>query len=528
MKREFDSLEERNAFERTPLPDGRKAIGVRWTYNYKYHPDGSIIVGKEKARLVAQEFSQRPEDYGETYAPVVKLTSVRIILAFANTFNYEIMSFDVKTAFLHARLPYSIYVKQIPGYPEENPRTVLKLLVALYGLKQSAYEWYKLLSSTFGSLGLLRCEADHAVFIGRWTTPPHLSIPAPSSTIPLTLIIPIHVDDGLAVSNSLPLYKWFVAEMSKKIDFVCLGAVVNSRYLGQHIIRDRPNKTIKISQSDLISDLLEDWGMTDCKPANVPLSYNLHNLPPCSPNACNKIPDRDIVISYQRLVGSITYLAICTRPDLAYAAMALGQHNAESPTHAHLVAAKGVLRYLAGTLEICLIFSPSNRSLPSSVQPHTHACGLSDADWASDEKDRKSVSGYCFYYFQCLVSWSARKQRTVSTSSTESEYYALSNTIKEAIWIHLFLSLMHLPHPKTISILCDNQSTQSIANTDAISSRTKHIDVSHHFICEHIANGSFSTVWVPTSDMVADIFTKPLLHNLFSRHRDSLGLVLPT
>ena len=102
MKREYDSLEERKAFQRTSLPDGRKAIGVCWTYDYKYNPDGSIIVRKEKARLVAQGFSQRPEDYGNTYAPVVKLTSVRIILAFANNFGYEIMSFDVKTAFLHA------------------------------------------------------------------------------------------------------------------------------------------------------------------------------------------------------------------------------------------------------------------------------------------------------------------------------------------------------------------------------------------------------------------------------------------
>jgi hypothetical protein len=526
MKREVDSLEERKAFERTYLPDGRKAIGVRWTYDYKYNPDGSIIVGKEKARLVAQGFSQRPEDYGETYAPVVKLTSVRILLAYANFFDYEIMSFDVKTAFLHARLPYSIYTKQIPGYPEDNPRTVLKLLVALYGLKQSAFEWYKLLSRLFGTLGLLRCEADHAVFIGRWTMPPHPSIPVLPSNEPLTLIVPIHVDDGLAICNSLPLYEWFVAEISKHIDFVCLGTVKNTRYLGQRIIRDRANKTIKISQSDLIVDLLEDWNMMDCKHSNIPLSHNPNNLPPCAPNACSNIPDYDITISYQRLVGSITYLAICTRPDLAYAAMSLGQFNA-SPTRAHLVAAKGVLRYLSGTINLCLVFDTSNLSSPSSVQTYTSACGLSDADWASDEKDRKSVSGYCFYYLHCLVSWSSRKQRTVSTSSTESEYYALTNAIKEAIWIRLFTSLMQLPSSKPFPILGDNQSAQSIANTDAISSRTKHIDVRHHFIREHIANGSFSVKWIPTSDMTADIFTKPLLHTLFIRHRDSLGLFLP-
>jgi Reverse transcriptase (RNA-dependent DNA polymerase) len=524
MQREMSSLEERKAFERTLLPVGRKAIGVRWTYDYKYEPDGSVIRGKEKARLVAQGFSQRPEDFDETYAPVVKLVSVRTLLAFANHHDYEIMSFDVKTAFLHARLPYSIYVKQIPGYPENDPKTVLRLLVALYGLKQSAYEWYTLLASIFSALGLLRCEADHAVFIGRWSTPPDPSVVMPESGEQLVLIVPIHVDDGLAICNSKSLYTWFVREISKKIDFVCLGPVTNSRYLGQRITRDRIHRIIRVSQSDLVINLLEDWKMTECKTSLVPLPHNFSNLPPCSPNACPDIPDADITVAYQRLVGSLTYLAICTRPDLAYAAMALGQFNA-SPTRTLLVVAKGVLRYLAGTVHFGLTFSLRNEHLPESVQLYASACGLSDADWASDEKDRKSISGYCFYFCNSLVSWSARKQRTVSTSSTESEYYALANTMKEAIWLKLFLKLTQLYIPPSFPLLCDNQSTRSIASTDAISPRTKHIDVRYHFLREHITNGSFPLHWIPTSDMVADIFTKPLSNILFQRHRESLGLL---
>ena len=206
--------------------------------------------------------------------------------------------------------------------------------------------------------------------------------------------------------------------------------------------------------------------------------------------------------------------------------MALGQFNA-SPTRSHLACAKGVLRYLAGTINLCLQFpsSSSDQSLTTPSVTPTH--GLSDADWASDEKDRKSVSGYCFYFLDSLVSWSARKQRTVSTSSTESEYYALTNTIKEALWLTLFLSLTKLPSPNPFPIFCDNQSTCTIANTDAISSRTKHIDVRHHFIRQHLNDGTFSTVWVPTSDMTADIFTKPLLSTLFLRHREALGLFSP-
>ena len=134
MRRELDSLEERHAFERTTLPSDRKAIGLRWCYAYKFNPDGSIIKGKEKARLVAQGFSQRPEDYGSTYSPVAKITSIRIALAFAAHNDLEIMSFDVKTAFLHAKLSTTIFCKQIPGFPEADSSTVLQLLVTLYGL----------------------------------------------------------------------------------------------------------------------------------------------------------------------------------------------------------------------------------------------------------------------------------------------------------------------------------------------------------------------------------------------------------
>ena len=272
--------------------------------------------------------------------------------------------------------------------------------------------------------------------------------------------------------------------------------------------------------TDLILGLLEDWGLHDCKTSNVPLQHNPSTLPPCSPNACSDIPDDKILISYQRLVGSLTYLAICTRPDIAYAAMALGQFNA-APSRSHLACAKGVLRYLAGTVNSCLQF-PSPQSTQLANSP---TCGLSDADWASDEKDQKSISGYCFFFLDSLVSWSSRKQRTVSMSSTELEYYALTNTIKEAISLTLFLSFTKLPSPKPFPIYCDNQSTCTIANTDVISSRTKHINVRHHFICQHITDGLFTTIWIPTNDMTADILMKPLLSTLFVRHHENLGLV---
>ena len=141
--------------------------------------------------------------------------------------------------------------------------------------------------------------------------------------------------------------------MSKSIEIICQGPVINTRYLGQWVVHDRNNKTIRLS--DLILELLEEWGLHNYKTLNIPLQHNPSPLPPCSPNACSKIPDDKVLITYQRLVGSSTYLAICTHSDIAYTAMALSQFNS-SPTRTHLACAKGVLRYLAGTVYLSLQF----------------------------------------------------------------------------------------------------------------------------------------------------------------------------
>jgi hypothetical protein len=204
--------------------------------------------------------------------------------------------------------------------------------------------------------------------------------------------------------------------------------------------------------------------------------------------------------------------------------MSLGQYNA-NPTRAHLVAAKRVLRYLAGTLDLALEFGFDGGALPATIAGFVRNCAMSDFDWASDESDHKSISGYGFFFLNSLVSWSAVKQKAISLSSTEAEYYSMTHALKEALWIRLFLTLHSFPVPRPFPLLCDNQSACALANNSAITSRSKHIDIRHHFIRDHIADGTFCTTWVPTADMPADIFTKPLPYPLFVKHRTSLGLV---
>jgi len=212
-------------------------------------------------------------------------------------------------------------------------------------------------------LGLSRCKVDHAVFNGRWSSPPDPSIPMPSDGADLVLIILVHVDDGLGVTNSIPLYNWFIAELCKDIEVVDMGPV--SLYLGICITRDRPNRKLYLSQKAFVTDLLDTWNMTNCHPTLIPLRHKLHELPDPPPNSLPDINDTDIKVNYQHLVGSLIYLAVCTWPaNIAYAAMALGQYIA-SPTRAHLLAAKGVLRYLAGTADLSLEYGMAQSVISS-------------------------------------------------------------------------------------------------------------------------------------------------------------------
>lgn len=205
--------------------------------------------------------------------------------------------------------------------------------------------------------------------------------------------------------------------------------------------------------------------------------------------------------------------------------MALGQFNA-NPTRSHLLAAKGVLRYLAGATDYGLEYNglkAGHDSTPSGIV--TRNCAFSDADGASDESNRRSISGYAFFMFGSLISWSAVKQKTVALSSTEAEYMSLTHAVREAIWIRLHATNLSLPIPRPFPLLCDNQSALNLANSEAITSRSKHIDVRYHFLRDHLSSGAFATQWVSTEDMAADILTKPLKAQLHRKHCLSLGLV---
>jgi hypothetical protein len=522
MDREKESLEQMGAFEEVDLPPGERVIGLKWVYDYKTNAEGVNI--KEKARVVAQGFSQKPGQFDETYAPVAKMASIRILLTWAAVRDLEIFQFDCKTAFLHAKLRHPNYARQFPGYTLKDSTKVLRILVALYGLRQSAYEFYMLIMSLILDLGMVRCDVDHGVFFGEWTSSPDASVSMPVNGDPLVLYLPIHVDDGLAITNSPSLYQWFLTTLRRNLLIVDLGEC--SKFLSIVIIRDRAHRRLWLSSHVYVTELLTEWNLLNAKHPLTPFPHKITEQIPISPNALPDISDDDLTTKYQRLVGCLMYLAIVTRPDIAYYAMWLGRFSSK-PTRTHMLAAKHVLRYLGGTRLLALSLGTSSVAVPESLRGYMQSMGCSDADWASDALDRKSISGYSFYFQGSLVSWSAVKQKSIALSSTEAEYYAMAHAFKEALWLRVFLGALKLPVPRPFPILSDNQAACALSHSPAISARSKHIDIRHHFIRAHVQDGSFTTVWIPTVDMPADIFTKPLNSILFSRHREVLGLSIP-
>ena len=217
---------------------------------------------------------------------------------------------------------------------------------------------------------------------------------------------------------------------------------------------------------------------------------------------------------YQSIVGSLIYAAISTRPDISHAVNMISRYLA-NPGPAHLVAAKRILRYIKGTTNIGLTFDGNNTTVS--------IIGYADADWAGDYDERKSTTGYIVMIGNCMVSWASKKQSTVSLSSAEAEYMAISSSLQEIKWIRQLLNELYIVNQGEPSVLnIDNQAAITISQNDVDHSRTKHIDIRHHFIRDSIKNKEVQVKWISTHGQLADIFTKPLMKVRFNYLRNIL------
>ena len=497
IKSELDSLAKNKTFtliKRSSCPADRKLVTCKWCFEFKRDVTGKII--RHKARLVARGFSQRPGiDYFETFAPVAKFTTLRILLMLAAAADWEIHQMDVKTAFLCGDLDEEIYMEVPEGVAVDtnNKDIVCKLQKSLYGLKQAPRVWYQKLHTflTSKNLKLVRSDADHSLYVGS------------------NLVIAVYVDDLKIVAKTKGLMEEVKKALSSEFDMKDLGEI--NHYLGMHIIRDRRNQTIHVNQTAYINAVIKRAGMEGCNAVSTPMipGRKLETRKGSEPSV-NKH-------EYQHLVGSLMYAMLGTRPDIAFAVQQLSQFNAD-PSITHMIAAKRVIRYLQGTKSLGITYS---------CQGELH--GYADSDFAGDIDDAKSTGGYTFLMGNGAICWSSKKQSTVATSTTHAEYIAGFEAAREAAWLQLLLdnirvSGIPIPSEKPITIYEDNTGCIALTKNPANHSKTKHIHVKYHYLRQQSEIGEIQLVQCGTNDMTADILTKALPPEKHERFTKAMGM----
>lgn len=490
MLKEISSLEQKGTWSLEELPHGQKAIKNKWVYALKKDSEGKIE--RYKARLVAKGCSQQYGlNYKETFSPVVRYETIRMILALAVEHKMHLHQLDVVTAYLNGNLQDVIYMQQPEGFVDkQHPNQVLRLHKSLYGLKQSGREWNFKLNEVLTQLGFKSCQNE-----------PCLYQKVSNNNL---IILAVYVDDIIVGCKDKNEILKFKNEIRNHFEVTDKGLL--EHFLGMKVKRDGETGNIEISQETYINDLLQEYNMENCKSSSVPLDSNYQIK--CD-EKCEKVEST----LYQSLIGALLYLALTTRPDILHSVSKLAQRNADPHTE-HFKAAKNVLRYLKGTKDLKLKFCKGGNQL----------IGYADADWGGCTTNRKSYSGYIFYLGNCAISWESKKQSTTALSSTEAEYISMSNAAKEAIYLRRLLQELGFLNKEGVKLNVDNQGALKLATNPVFHNRSKHIDIKYHHIREVVNNKEICLEYCPTEEMVADIFTKNLTKAKHNKFMEMLNL----
>jgi histone deacetylase 1/2 len=413
------------------------------------------------------------------------------VLSIAVSKGWSLRQLDVQNAFLHGVLEEEVYMRQPPGFENTStPHYVCKLDKAIYGLKQAPRAGYSRLSSKLLDLGFRPSKSDTSLFI--------------YSKKNITIFMLIYVDDIIVTGSSKEAIAALLCDLKQDFALKDLGDL--HYFLGIEVRKD--TKGIVLSQEKYARDVLTRVGMLNCKALATPLSASEK----LSKYEGNLLSPSDST-RYRSVVGALQYLTL-TRPDLAFSVNKVCQFL-HSPTTVHWSAVKRILRYIMHTLDVGLRIKKSNSRFVSA---------FSDADWAGSVDDRRSTGGFAIYFGSNLISWSARKQATVSRSSTEAEYKAMSNATAEVIWVESLLAELGVKLLRPSCLWCDNLGATYLSANPVFHARAKHIEIDFHFVRERVAKRQLEVRFISSNDQVADGFTKALPTHKLEVFKSNLNL----
>ncbi|XP_022019884.2 uncharacterized mitochondrial protein AtMg00810-like [Helianthus annuus] len=373
----------------------------------------------------------------------------------------------------------------------DYPDHVGLLKKSLYGLKQAPRAWYQRFTDFVVLQGFKQSKSDNSLFVYRHGRD--------------TAYLLIYVDDIILTTSSDVLRNRIMACLAGEFAMKDLGSL--SYFLGIQVTW--PENHMFLSQTAYAKDIIHRAGMDSCKPIATPVDTQ-------SKLSAHSGTLHDDPTTYRSLAGALQYLTF-TRPDISYAVQQICMHM-NSPTTAHWNALKRILRYIHGTIDLGLHLDATDTS---SLRAYT------DADWAGCPDTRRSTSGYCVYFGDNLISWSSKRQSTISRSSAEAEYRGVANVVAEVCWLrNLLLELCH-PISRATLVYYDNVSAVYLSGNPVQHQRTKHIELDIHFVREQVHKGHISVLHVSSRHQIADIFTKGLPHVLFDDFRSSLSIRPP-
>jgi len=499
--KELQSIIDNHTWEPSDLPKGKKALTTRWVYTVKHDDNNEII--RWKARLVVKGFMQRHGiDFTETFAPTVGIKTLKLMFAMAAQLDLEIMQIDFDTAFLYASLDEEIYIKPPQGYKDTTPgrrsdlpSSVLRLLKSLYGLKQAPREWYQIVRTTLESLGYSNSDLDECLFLKR--------LPGGGS-----IHITVYVDDLLIFYPKSMSDVW-EADKNKIVSQFKIKDIGECEWiLNMRVVRDRKKRTIILSQENYIDLLLSDFPPKSDRLVLSPYKWNDMTVlsegmdaTPLSPKEHTK---------YRMIVGQMLWISIVTRPDLTHVVSLLSRY-VSAPLQCHMDAADRALQYLNHHRSECLIFRGTTRQSTTPGRRSTldtlDFAVWTDSDWADEKGDRKSITGYIMTLNGCPINWKSKKQSTIALSVGEAESYALTEGIRESLFLQQWLK-HYFNIDQSIIVKGDNDGSHKFADHPTDHEKTKHYHLKSLFNREHIRDKSIRLLHVSSQENIADLFTK--------------------
>ncbi|EGD82047.1 hypothetical protein PTSG_11914 [Salpingoeca rosetta] len=484
---EFAAMQANDVYDVVPradLPKGHKLLRSMVIFRRKRDDQGKVI--KYKARWVAKGYSQvHGVNYTDTFAPTATIAAIRTMLAMAVARGMDIQQMDVNTAFLNAPVDHEIYVQPPAVDGIFSPNTVLRLKRGLYGLKQSPRLWNHTLDTWMREQDFVATATDACIY--RRTCKGGKM-----------MWVAVYVDDLLIFADSDSDMAAFKKAISKRFKMKDLGSP--DICLGIKVQHDRKARTVTMSQEHYLRNVLETFGMADCKPVGTPLCTGYVDKPA---DKEEPLPD----VPFRELLGSLLYAATMTRPDIS-AAVSILSRRMQHFGMDHWKAAKHLLRYIKGTLSYTIKYAATGDASNGSTADGVLSA-YSDASFASDVDTRRSRTGFVVFCSTGPVSWNSKLQATVATASADAEYMALAATAQELMF------LRQLQEELTGAVLCeptlvhtDNQPAQRVAEHAA--SRMRHILVKYHYIRECVDTKRIVLSYLATEHMIADLLTKIL------------------